>query len=272
MLPRSGDTANGLLAAGDPPPVTTVNEGGRAPMLFVCDHASNRLPQALGRLGLDPAALNEHVAIDIGAEALTRLLAERFDAPAVLAGYSRLVIDCNRDPADITSIREISDHWIIPGNRRLSPDAVRARREAVFDPYHAVVREQLTDLQARGLTPVVVAVHTFTPQLRGVDRPWHVGILSGRDRRVADPLLAALAADESLVVGDNEPYSGLRFAGYTIEQHALRAGLPNAMIEVRQDLTASEQDVARWADLLARALAPILDDAALYTRASDGGS
>lgn len=272
MSPRSGETAKGLLAAGDPPPVTTVNEGGGAPMLFVCDHASNRLPQALGTLGLDPIALTEHVAIDIGAEALTRLLAARFDAPAVLAGYSRLVIDCNRDPADITSIREISDHWIIPGNRRLTPGAVQARREAVFDPYHAVIRAQLTALQAKGLSPVVVAVHTFTPQLRGVDRPWHVGILSGRDRRIADPLIAALAAEESLVVGDNEPYSGLRFAGYTIEQHALQAGLPNAMIEVRQDLTATEQDVARWADLLAQALAPILDDTALYTRVSNGGA
>ena len=272
MSPRSGDTAKGLLTAGDPPPVVTLNEGARAPLLFVCDHASNRLPQSLGSLGLDPAALSEHVAIDIGAESLTRLLAARFDASAVLAGYSRLVIDCNRDPADITSIREISDHWVIPGNRRLPSDAVKARRDAVFEPFHAAIDAQLSALQGKDLTPIVIAVHTFTPQLRGVDRPWHVGILSGRDRRIADPLIAALAADESLIVGDNQPYSGLRFAGYTIEQHAMRIGLPNAMIEIRQDLTASDRDVEHWADLLAQALAPILDDAALYTRMSDGGS
>lgn len=263
---------NCLLGPGDPPPVTTVNEGGRAPLLFVCDHASGRMPKSLGTLGLDAVALTEHVAIDIGAEMLTRLLAERFDASAVLAMYSRLVIDCNRDPDDITSIREISDHWVIPGNRRLVPDAARARRKAVFDPYHAAIRARLAAAKADGRTPAVIAVHTFTPQLRGIDRPWHVGILSNRDRRIADPLIAALAADAGLVVGDNQPYSALRFAGYTIMEHAVKTGLPNVMIEVRQDLTAAEHDIARWADVLSQALAPILKDTALYTRLDDGST
>ncbi|MDH3702706.1 MAG: N-formylglutamate amidohydrolase [Alphaproteobacteria bacterium] len=256
---------NPLLGPNDPPPVEIFNGDGAAPVLFICDHASAALPESLGLLGLQAADLTRHIAIDIGAAALTRRLAQHFDGRAVLAGYSRLVIDCNRITDDHTSIREISEHTVIPGNRNLSPADRERRIEALFRPYHAAVVGCIADYAARGITPAIVAVHSFTPVYRGLDRPWHVGILSNRDRRLADPLVAALSTDESLVVGDNQPYSGLAFAGYTIEIHAIAAGLPNVMIEIRQDLVATDAEVARWAGILQNALAPILEDPALFT-------
>ena len=117
---------------------------------------------------------------------------------------------------------------------------------------------RLAALASRGVAPALLAVHSFTPRFRDMDRPWHVGILSGRDRRVADPLIAALESDASLVVGDNQPYSGLHFAGYTMETHAVAHGLPCVMIEVRQDLVSDAAGIDRWAAILRRALEPIL--------------
>lgn len=247
-----------LIGPDEPPSFETINDGGRTPALFVCDHASAQLPQGLGTLGLDEGELSRHIAVDIGAASLTRALARAFEAPAVLTAYSRLVIDCNRDPSDHTSIREISEGVVIHGNRRLGAMQRQERIDAVFAPYHAAVAARLAALAAKGAAPVLLAVHSFTPRFRDVDRPWHVGILSGRDRRIADPLIAALKRDPSLVVGDNQPYSGLHFAGYTMETHAVRQGLPCVMIEVRQDLVGDAAGVDRWAGTLRRALAPIL--------------
>lgn len=261
--PTGDSPAIPLLGSTEPPPADIVNESGRAPVFLVCDHASARIPGSLGTLGLDEGDLSRHIAIDIGAASLTEKLAMRFGAPAVLAGYSRLVIDCNREPVDHTSIREISEGTIIPGNRRLSSVDRAARIEAVFHPYHAAIRDCLQSLQRNSLRPAVVAMHTFTPSFHGIDRPWEVGILSGRDRRIADPLIAALEA-ESLTVGDNQPYSAMAFAGYTIEAHAMSAGLANVMIEVRQDLVADDDGVRQWTDILCRVLEPILSDADLF--------
>ena len=254
-----------LLGPNDPPPVEIFNRDGAAPVLFVCDHASAEIPESLGSLGLQAADLTRHIAIDIGAAPLTRRLAGHFDAQAIFAGYSRLVIDCNRDPDDHTSIREISEHTIISGNRSLSRADRDCRIEALFRPFHAAVADRIAYYAARGIVPAVIAVHSFTPVYRGLDRPWHVGILSNRDRRLAGPLIAALSADESLTVGDNQPYSGLDFAGYTIDIHAIAAGLPNAMIEVRQDLVTTDSGIERWAGILQSALAPIFEDADLFT-------
>lgn len=264
-----GDSpASPLLGPKEPPAADIVNEGGRAPVFLVCDHASARIPEALGTLGLDAGDLARHIAIDIGAASLTAVLARKFDAPAVIAGYSRLVIDCNREPADHTSIREISEGMVIPGNRRLSAEARDVRVKEVLEPYHTAIGARLDAFSARGVLPVLLSVHSFTPRFRGVDRPWHVGILSSGDRRIADPLIAALSADPDLVVGDNEPYSAMHFAGYTMDAHAVRRGLASVMIEVRQDLVADEAGVTRWAEILHGALAPILEEPSLYCSAT----
>lgn len=255
------DTTDGaLLSSDDPSPFEVVEGTGAWPVLFVCDHAGTKVPTALGDLGLGAADLADHIAVDIGAAPLARGLAQCFGAPALLANYSRLVIDCNRELEDYTLIREVSDRRVIPGNRNLTQAAVAARISAIFHPYHTEIRRRLAAMREGEAMPVLISVHTFTPVFRGFERPWHVGVLAGRDRRCADPLIAALSAEKGLLVGDNKPYSGLDFAGYTIETHAMAAGLPNVMIEVRQDLVDTADGIARWIGILHRALGPVLED------------
>jgi len=264
MKRRSAEmVTRGLLAAQDPDPVERhVTDGAR--IILSCDHASNRVPQNLARLGLDDAALNRHIGWDIGAAAVTRGLAPALGAAAVLAGYSRLVIDCNRDPDDPSSIPATSDEVVIPGNRTLSAAARQARRAAIFAPYHAAMTDLIEAALGRGVVPALISIHSFTPSLGGKARPWHVGILWDGDGRIAAPLLAALRGGAALVVGDNEPYSARQPAGYTMRHHALERGLPHVAIEIRQDEIADDAGAARWAERLATALRPILDDGALY--------
>jgi predicted N-formylglutamate amidohydrolase len=246
-----------LLAPGDPPAVEAWWPTTAAlPVLLACDHASARIPSALGGLGLPPAQLERHIAVDIGAAELTRRMAARLGVPAVLSGYSRLVVDCNRHLEDPSAFPDSSDGVAIPGNADLGP-AVRASRvEALYRPYHVAIDRCLARL---GPAPALVAVHSFTPALGAAIRPWHVGILWDTDSRLAGPLLAALRADGRWCVGDNEPYSGRHPAGYTIDAHAEARGLPHVSIEVRQDLLSDPDGIDHWAALLASALHPILE-------------
>lgn len=253
-----------LLAPDDPAPLELCHGAGRAPVLLTCDHASNAVPRALGGLGLAPAALAEHIGWDIGAAAVTRLLAPALDAPALLAGYSRLVVDCNREPGDPTSIPESSDGIAVPGNRQLSLAARAARRAACFEPYHAAIAARLSAQLDVGTAPALLSIHSFTPVMQGVARPWHVGILWDRDARIPVPLLAALRADPAIVVGDNAPYSAREPAGYTVRHHAAARGLPHVAIELRQDLVAGAAGAQSWAARLAAALRPILARRAIY--------
>ena len=233
-------------------------------MLLTCDHASNAIPRALDGLGLPPAALSQHIAWDIGAAAVTRRLAEALDAPALLTGYSRLVIDCNRDPGDPTSMPAVSDGVAVPGNRDLSKAARALRRAACFDPYHAAIAARLDALLAAGTVPALLSIHSFTPVMAGVPRPWHIGILWDKDGRMPQPLLAALRADPAITVGDNQPYSAREPAGYTVRQHAVQRGLPHVAIELRQDLVAGDEGARAWAARLATALRPILARREIY--------
>ncbi len=266
----SGDGGRGaggsLLGPGDPPPFEVINASGAAPVVFLCDHASNRVPRALDSLGLAPGELERHIAWDIGAAALTRRLAAHFDAPAVLAGYSRLVIDCNRRLEDEQSILAASDGTAVPGNRNLTEREAATRAEACFRPYHRACAAVLDDVEARGGTPPVVMMHTFTPDLNGNRRPWHAGVLWHEDGRMALPLLRALHTRGDLLVGDNEPYSGASPHGYTMPEHAARHGRANVQIEVRQDLVADEAGIARWSGILIEALTEVFADPALYQR------
>lgn len=222
------------------------------------------MPRALGDLGLAREELSRHIGWDIGAAEVSRRLAQRLDAPAILAGYSRLVVDCNRDPDDATSIAETSDGVAIPGNRGLSPQARRARQDEIFVPYHAAIAAWLDRRLARGIVPAVLSIHSFTPSMGGTARPWHVGILWDDDPRIPVPLLEGLRADPALVVGDNEPYSAREPAGYTVRHHAVARGLPHVAIELRQNLVADEAGAARWAERLGLALAPILACPEIY--------
>jgi predicted N-formylglutamate amidohydrolase len=253
-----------LLGPEDPPVYEIVNPEGAAPVLFVCDHASRVVPRALGLLGLDESLLMRHIGWDIGAAEVTRGLAARFDAPAVLCGYSRLVVDCNRRLEDASAMPATSDGVAVPGNRALSADARRRRAAAIYHPYHAGVAGRLDAFAAERRVPALLSIHSFTPVMNGFVRPWHVGILWDKDPRVAVPLLANLRAHADLVVGDNEPYSAKQPVGYTVRAHAVAAGLPHVAIEIRQDLIDTAAGARRWAELLAAAFEPILAAPELY--------
>lgn len=253
----------GLLAPDEPRPFELQNVGGKAPLLLLCDHATRFIPRSLGRLGLDAAALHRHIAWDIGVAEVTRRLSERFDAPAVLSHFSRLVVDPNRALDNPTLMPEVSDGTVVPGNRDLDEAARQARIDTFHRPYHAAIAARLDALLADGRVPVVVSMHSFTPVMHGVARPWEIGILWNRDPRLPLPLMEQLRA-AGFTVGDNEPYSGADGHGYTQHTHADRRGLANVLIEVRQDLIESEAGAAVWADRLGTALEAALADPALY--------
>lgn len=272
----SADTASSsvidsapLIGPGEPPPFTVVNPDGRAPFLLVCDHASRRIPHALHQLGVADWVLDRHVACDIGARALTLALSERFDAPAVLAGYSRLVVDLNRQLHDPSAFIKVSDGIAIPGNIELDEAGRFLRIRSFFEPYHDAVTAQLQRFLDRGQVPALVSVHTCTPVFNRVVRRWHVGIMWDRDPRIARPLLERLSAMKDVCVGDNEPYSGAHPNDYTIDHHAESNGFPCVGIEVRQDLVDTPEGAAHWAGILADGLEPVLDDAALYSRLNE---
>jgi len=254
-----------LIGPGDPPAFEVLNPDGAASMLLVSDHASRAIPASMNNLGLDAAVLDRHIAWDIGAAELTRRLSERLDVAAVLAGYSRLLIDVNRQDGDPASIPENSDQTVIPGNQGLTEAEQRQRVDSFMRPYHIAIADSLAHLWRRGPAPAVFSIHTFTPSLGGEDRYWHIGVLWNRDPRLAAPLMEKLKAVDggSLHVGDNEPYSGREIA-YTIDMHAGAAGLPNCAVEIRQDLVESPDGIERWADILTDAFTDILADDTLH--------
>jgi predicted N-formylglutamate amidohydrolase len=259
-----GENHSALLAGADPAPFTLINPDGRAEILLICDHAAAAVPARLHGLGLDESQLRRHIGWDIGAAAVTRALAERLSAPALLSGYSRLVIDCNRDPGDPTSIPPVSDHVMVPGNRGLSEADRRARAEACLWPYQRAITARLDRVAALGVTPVILSIHSFTPRMNGFDRPWQIGILWDRDPRLALPLIAGLAGLQGLVIGDNEPYSARDPEGFTLQHHAVPRGLPHVLIELRQDEIDTEAGAQLYAERLDRVLKPILADPELY--------
>lgn len=263
-------TCFSLIDEADKPPVEFCHVQSTAPVILTCDHASRSVPRALDNLGLDDAAILRHIAWDIGAADVTRRLAPLLDAPAILCGYSRLVIDCNRDPVDPSSIPAVSDGTVIPGNTGLSLGARRLRRTAIFDPYHDAIASRIASHRHSGVAPALISIHSFTPVMQGVARPWHIGVLWDRDGRIALPLLEGLRAEAGLVVGDNEPYSAREPVGFTQRHHAFGAGLPHVAIELRQDLVGDAAGAARWAERLARLLRPILDAPTLYVAIPPG--
>ncbi len=231
-------------------------------LLLLCDHASNELPPAYGRLGLPDAEFERHIAYDIGARRATEVLAEALGAPALLTTFSRLLIDPNRGAHDPTLVMRLSDGAIVPGNARIDEAEIEHRRETFFRPYHDAIAETLERMAATGTVPAIVSMHSFTPFWKDVPRPWHVGLLWDNDPRLAAPLFEALKAEPDLQpwaekVGDNEPYDGA-LPGDTIDTHATRNGYANVLIELRQDLIATDADAAAWGARLARLLAPIL--------------
>ena len=223
---------------------------GAGNILFLCDHASNALPQGYGTLGLSAGLFQTHIAWDIGAADVTRALAKAYGAPALLGRWSRLLIDLNRGADDPTIVMKLSDGSIIPGNRDAGPDEVARRIAAYHAPYHAAVTQELDRM---GPGAVVISMHSFTPSWKGVPRRWDYGVLYDRDTRLSAPLMRRLA-EAGYTVGDNEPYHGA-LDGDTLNVHGTRRGLPHVLIDMRQDLIAEP----RAAQDFAAKLKPILD-------------
>ncbi len=239
-----------LLSPADPAPYQVLNEAGRSRLVLVGDHAGNVIPSALGDLGISREDQQRHIAWDIGIAGLGEGLADRLDAVFVRQTFSRLVIDCNRDPASPIAMPEVSDMTIVPGNAGLDEEARAARASEIHAPYHDAIAAQLAAREA----PILIALHSFTPNMNGSDRPWHAGILhAGHEDAYSLRLLKMLQDETGLVVGDNEPYR-LDAKDYTVPRHTFAAGLPYAEIEIRQDLIADAEGVVRWAELLGRLL------------------
>jgi predicted N-formylglutamate amidohydrolase len=241
--------------------VKTVNLDGTAPIVLVCDHASNRVPASLGLLGLSPDVLDDHVGWDIGARDVTCALSELLDAPAVVAGFSRLVVDCNRYPWDPESIPRRVDGYEIPRNNHVSWVERQRRIEEVFLPYHAACQEVLRGRMERDRAPLFVSVHSMTPRLRdgGALRPWELSVCWTETSELTAPLIGELRA-QSVNVGDNQPYSLDVGIDFSTCEHAMRHGLPHLQLEFRQDLISTPDQAFRWAKVLYQALSKVLAD------------
>jgi predicted N-formylglutamate amidohydrolase len=243
-----------LLSPDEPPACLALGEPNGSPFLLVCDHAGNRIPRRLGTLGVSDSERQRHIAWDIGAAEVTRRMAERLGALAILQSYSRLVIDCNRDPRVPTSIATISEDTRVPGNENLAQVEQEQRIAEIYRPYHDRIAAELDRRQAAGIPTLLVAVHSFTPVYRGVARPWQAGMLYNRDSRLAVEMMTLLRAEGGLTIGDNQPYAVSDESDYTIPVHAEKRGLPYGEIEVRQDLIAGAAGQDEWAERLSRLL------------------
>jgi len=250
-----------LLVPGDPPAFSVHNPQGKVPLLLLCDHASKAVPKALGDLGLTQEELSRHIGWDIGGLDAAIELSTALDAPLIASGYSRLVIDCNRWPGGEGSTPEISDGTAVPANRGLTQEQLDARAEACFWPYHREVDRQLDRMTADGRPVALLVMHSFTPEMNGFKRPWHVGVLWNDDPRLPEPLLAELRRDPALVVGDNEPYSARASYEYTLNAHARPRALPHCSLEVRQDLISTPEDARAWGRRLAPAIGAAIEAA-----------
>jgi predicted N-formylglutamate amidohydrolase len=231
----------GILTGEEGDPVALENAVAQGPVILVCEHASRQLPASLGTLGLSAEALASHIAWDPGALAVSRLMAERLDATLLFQRFSRLVYDCNRPPESPAAMPAKSEVFDVPGNAGLDQAARDARTRALYIPFRDRLRGLVEARIAEGRPPVIVTMHSFTPVYFGKPRDVEIGILHDADTRLADAMLAAAGTDGPYAIRRNEPYGPEDGVTHTLREHGLSKGLPNVMIEVRNDLI---QDVA----------------------------
>jgi predicted N-formylglutamate amidohydrolase len=250
-------TPKTLLSPRDPQPVETVNAGGRSPFVLTCEHAGRAIPESLGDLGgVAQADMDRHIAWDVGAEGLSRQLSALLDAPLVLQRYSRLVVDCNRPFQAPDCFPPESDGTPVPANVGLTEHGRRQRFEEIHQPFHHALAHLLDERTASGPKPVLVAMHSFTPRLAGgPHRPWHLGVLAHRDRRLADRFLQEFQERHPDVPSTyNQPYVVDDLTDYTIPVHGEARGLPHVLLEIRNDLIAESEGQRHWAGLIAGTL------------------
>ncbi len=244
-------TPPAVLAADEPAAVRVLREAGASDFLLTADHAGKRIPRALGGLGVAAVNLERHIAWDIGIAGVTEHLSAALDATAALQAYSRLVIDCNRDPSWPSAMPMISEFSEIPGNRNLTEADRAARTAEIFRPYHDRIAALIDARVAAGRRTILVAMHSFTPVFKGEPRAIEVGVLYFRKTRLAEIMVSLLRQEADLTVGENAPYALTEDSDYSIPFHAQRRGLEHVEIEIRQDLIAAPEGQARWANRFA---------------------
>ena len=246
-----------LLGPTDTAPFGIINKAGSSSFLLIGDHAGNAVPAKLAGLGLDDAELSRHIAIDIGVSPLGARLARLLDACFIEQRYSRLVVDCNRHAEASDVMAALSDGTVIPANRDLTTAERAGRLAEIYEPYHRAIAETLVARQQAGRATVLVALHSFTPNMAGVARPWDIGVLhASGNAGFALALLEELRAAGRLCIGDNEPYR-MDDTDYTVPRHAWPAGLPYVELEVSQGRLADDASVAEMADVLAAAVVKV---------------
>ena len=237
-----------------------MNPGAGSPFLLLGDHAGRFIPPRLTNLGLPAAELDRHIAWDIGVAAYGERLAALLGATFIRQRVSRLVIDCNRDPARADAFPAVSDGAIIPGNQDLHPAERLARIADIAAPYHAAIAAELDRRAALGRPTTLVSLHSFTPAMEGFARPWRFGVLHAEDSPYSRAVLARLRAEfGEALVGDNQPYR-MDEVDFTIPHHAGGRGLDYLELEVRQDLIEEPAGQAEVAAIVARLLPAALAD------------
>ncbi|WP_299343623.1 N-formylglutamate amidohydrolase [uncultured Maritalea sp.] len=246
-----------LLGGADPDPIDFFNPQGQADVLLVCEHAGQYIPQRLEGLGLKKADLDKHIGWDIGAAALTKALATRLNAPAILQRYSRLVIDCNRPPNAPDAMPEMADNILIPGNKNLSPIEEKLRAEEIFWPFHHGVDQAISSKQFR----LVLSIHSFNPVLGAVPRPWPLAFLFRGDAQTPEKLAAAISKDQpNISIGMNQPYQIDDESDWFVPRHGELNNIPHSLIEVRNDQISDKIGQNFWADQLAHAVTQLMED------------
>lgn len=257
------DNRHPLLHPSDLFPVGEMRTQARSSFLLIADHAGNAVPARLGDLGISAKDISRHIAIDIGIHGVSQQLSELLDAPYLYQPYSRLVIDCNRPPGNSTSIIPVSDGTRVPANQELSADEISMRETEIFWPYQKAIAKQLETMRKSGTPPTVIAMHSFTPKHGDypASRPWHIGVLFGKDERLARPLISLLKQEGDLAIGINQPYAVDSDVDYAIPVHCERGGLIHVELEIRQDLIQNPAGQRAWAQRLARLLPMALHSA-----------
>lgn len=241
------------------PAALVENAGGKSDVILICEHAGRQLPGFIGSLGVDDEVMSSHIAWDLGAAELSRILSEIVDAPLIMQRYSRLVYDCNRSFEAVDAIVERSDDVFIPENSGLSASQRQKRHDMVYQPFFQAVTDIIENLMASGRPPVIVTIHSFTPVYKGVRRTVELGILHDSDTRLADSLLSLTQEVDGYRAARNEPYSAEDGVTHTLITHGIKNKLPNVMLEIRNDLLSDTSAQETWAKRLASLISSALE-------------
>lgn len=264
-LPLSEST---FFTSDDAPPYRVVGEeliaAGETKCLILCDHAGRKVPHHLDYLGLPLEDFNNHYAYDIGTHDMGLRIAERLKAPVILSNYSRLVVDVNRRIDHPTVFATSGEGKPVPGNIGITHEEKMIRKAMIYDPYHDKVADLIQQFLDRGVIPAILSIHSFTPIFYKQRRPWEVGVLWVQDDRLPRPIMEYFR-NLGFTVGDNEPYDARMLSGSTVNRHADAARLPNALVEIRNDLISTHDDAVKWGDLCADCFEDVLQDDSIYS-------